>query len=93
MVLGETFTQKFELTGRYEGEWVELKMPDASVSRISRSDGDSSIRYLFSALHSWSVVDKNGRTVPITAQNLEKMPIDWFNQAAKCLSDFLEVLK
>jgi len=93
MVLGETFTQKFELTGRYEGEWVELKMPDASASRISRSDNDSSIRYLLSSLHSWSVVDKNGRTVPITAQSLEKMPIDWFNQAAKCLNDFLDVLK
>lgn len=89
MIIGENYKEKFGLNGRYEGEWIELRVPDVSVIRVDSKASDAGIHQIKAILCGWSVTDKNGAALPITVANIERMPIDWFNQVGTLVKDFL----
>lgn len=89
MIIGENYKERFNLTGRYEGEWVELRVPDLSIVKIEKTGAEASIYQIKAILSGWSFTDKNGSPVPITAANIERAPVDWFNQVGELIQNFL----
>jgi len=93
MILGELYTKKFLLTGEYDGEWVVLKRLTAAVVSIPNDDPDRSLKLALASIDSWSVVDKNGKMVPVTMNTLKQIEMPFFNEIVNLITEFQKAPK
>lgn len=93
MILGQLYTKKFEFTGDFEGEWVELKPLTADVLSISESDPDRNLKLALASIHAWSVTDKNNNPVPVTMLTLKKLELRFFNEIVVVIGAFQNIPK